>query len=106
MAKTPGGRLMLLEYVIEEMQDCMEVLGGKPTFIETVIRALDETGVITDERHKKRCQRVDEKVMRREAPFNKVFHVRDPDDPHNWEKITVWPYDLFTEQRAAAIKPK
>lgn len=95
---------MLLEYAIEEMQDCMEVLGGNRTFIETVMQALDESGVITDERHKKRCKMVEEKVVRREPPFNKVFHVRDPDDPHNWENVTVWPYDLFIEQRDAAMK--
>jgi hypothetical protein len=91
MAKAPGGRIMLLQLAIEEMQDGIDTLGKNQEFIETVIRALDMSGVLTAERIEKRTKMINEKIERCEAPFDRPFIFLDPDAPEDWRKASFWP---------------
>jgi hypothetical protein len=91
MVNAPGGRLMLLQYAIEEMQECMGRLSENPPFVRAVFSALDNAGMLTPERLDKRSKIVEEKVACCEPPFDRPFMLADPDDPHNWEKAVFWP---------------
>lgn len=91
MVTTPGGRIMLLQLAIEEMQDCLEAYGKNQTFVEAVMCALDQSGVLTPERIERRSKMINEKIVRCDPPFDRPFFFVDPDAPEDWQKAFFWP---------------
>jgi hypothetical protein len=87
---TPGGRVMLLQCVIEEMQEELGKLSENRPFVKAALDALESAGTLTEERLQKRGEIVQEKIARCEPPFDRPFFLFDSDAPDD-AKCVFWP---------------
>lgn len=100
MYESQVGRLKLLLFVIEEMQESVEELSQNRPVLKELLCMLTKAGVLKQERIEKVSQVIEDKLDLLKRPY----FLPDPDDPDNWEKVVVFPVELFLKQAREATK--